>query len=69
MYYIILTNWYQEIPDDGKQLEIYNNKSFIKIDDAINYLCKNKKTILDFYPVIEISIKFLTDDEFKKFYK
>ena len=69
IYCIILKNWYQEFPSDGYQYEIFHNKSFECIEDAMDYLIKNSAEIIAFYPIEELKIKLLTEEEFKNFYK
>lgn len=56
-YNIVLKTWHQETPDKTYD-EIFNNESFEHIEDAVRHLYDNIDTILDEFPVQEITIKY-----------
>lgn len=54
---IILETWYQETPSEY-QTEILP-ETFESIDDALSFLSINYESILDDYPITEVTIKYV----------
>jgi len=56
-YKIILRCWYQEGGGTYDDEPLVTKEKFENIEDAIDYLAKNKEKILDEFPVESITIR------------
>lgn len=56
-YKIILHTWYQERGGIEDEEPLHTDEKFGHLEDAIDYLAKNKERILDEFPVWAISIR------------
>jgi hypothetical protein len=56
MYSIVLKTWHQETPEIEYD-EVYHNLEFKTVYSAYKYLSDNMEEILEWFPVVSISIK------------